>query len=76
MQTLIALPALQEAKAAGLDYEREKAKKTTGLQAERKDKKKRKKNEDPGFSDFAQAQHRQYERLTNALKPDMAAYGK
>eukprot|EP00035_Acanthoeca_spectabilis_P022908 m.446530 g.446530 ORF g.446530 m.446530 type:complete len:234 (-) comp19380_c0_seq1:1403-2104(-) len=68
--------AKKEAKAAGLDYEREKAKKTTALQADRKERQKRKKNEDPGFADFAQAQHRQYERLTKQLKPDMAEYKK
>ena len=59
-----------------MDYEREKAKKTTALQADRKERQKRKKNEDPGFADFAQAQHRQYERLTKQLKPDMTEYKK
>mmetsp|Transcript_22558 Transcript_22558/g.58895 ORF Transcript_22558/g.58895 Transcript_22558/m.58895 type:complete len:218 (-) Transcript_22558:152-805(-) len=68
--------AKKEAKAAGLDYERLKAKKTTALEADRKDRRKRKKNEDPGFADYAQAQHRQYTRLTKALKPDMKAYSK
>ena len=49
----------QEAEAAGLDYERLKARKVTALQAESKDRKKKRKNEDPGFSDFAAASHRQ-----------------
>jgi pre-mRNA-splicing factor SYF2 len=65
--------ARQEAEAAGEDYEKEKMMKTSASELERLERK-RKKNPDPGFSDYAQAQFRQYDRLTKQFKPDMEAY--
>jgi pre-mRNA-splicing factor SYF2 len=41
---------------------------------ERLDRKKKKKNPDQGFSDFAAAQFRQYQRLTRQMKTDMDVY--
>lgn len=68
--------AREEAKKAGKDYDRIKARSMTALEADRKDSRKRKKNPDEGFSTYAAAQHRQYTRLTKQLKPDMRAYEK
>ncbi|CAI8049817.1 Pre-mRNA-splicing factor syf2 [Geodia barretti] len=65
--------ARQEAEAAGEDYEREKMMKTSASELERLQRKK-KKNPDPGFTDYAQAQLRKYERLTKHIQPDMEAY--
>ena len=36
--------------------------------------KRRKKNPDTGFADYEAMSMRQYERLTNGLKPDMKSY--
>eukprot|EP00041_Stephanoeca_diplocostata_P004114 m.40918 g.40918 ORF g.40918 m.40918 type:complete len:219 (+) comp14881_c0_seq3:385-1041(+) len=68
--------AREDAKKAGKDYDRIKARSTTALEADRKDSRKRKKNPDEGFSTYAAAQYRQYTRLTKQLKPDMRAYEK
>lgn len=65
----------QEAAAKGEDYNRVKLLDITAEDAEKWDRlKKRKKNADPGFSNYEDAAIRQYERLTKKLKPDMAAY--
>lgn len=42
--------------------------------AERWERKKKRKNPDLGFSDYAAAQLRQYHRLTKQIKPDMETY--
>ena len=43
-------------------------------EVERWDARKKKKNPDPGFSDFGQASYRQYQRQTRQMKPDLEAY--
>ncbi|XP_071955527.1 pre-mRNA-splicing factor SYF2-like [Antedon mediterranea] len=62
------------AEAKGLDYDRLKLMDVTAEEAERIEKKKKKKNADPGFSDYEQATFRQYQRLTKQMKPDMEEY--
>ncbi|XP_072357207.1 pre-mRNA-splicing factor syf2 isoform X1 [Scyliorhinus torazame] len=60
----------------GEDYERVKLLEISADDAERWERKKKKKNSDPGFSDFAAAQFRQYQRLVKQIKPDMEEYQK
>ncbi|XP_069751724.1 pre-mRNA-splicing factor syf2 isoform X2 [Narcine bancroftii] len=60
----------------GEDYERVKLLEIGAEDAERWERKKKKKNADPGFSDFAAAQFRQYQRLVKQIKPDMEQYKK
>lgn len=43
-------------------------------EAERLARKKKKKNPDPGFSDYEQACIRQYNRLIKNIKPNMDSY--
>lgn len=45
-------------------------------EAERKERKNRKKNPDTGFADFEQATFRQYSRLVQDIKPNMEEYEK
>ncbi|CAB3980877.1 Pre-mRNA-splicing factor syf2 [Paramuricea clavata] len=67
--------ARAEAEAQGEDYDRLKMLEVTAEDAEKLDKrKKRKKNADVGFSDYAAAQQRQYSRLVKQMKPDLAEY--
>jgi len=67
--------ARQEAEEAGEDYERVKMLGETAEDVEITDRRKRKKkNMDPGFSDYAAAQFRQYERLTKQMKADDDEY--
>jgi len=67
--------ARKEAEAAGENYERTKMMGETAEDIEILDRrKKKKKNMDPGFSDYAAAQYRQYERLTKEIKPDSNSY--
>lgn len=47
----------------------------TAEDADRWERKKKRKNPDQGFSDYEQASYRQYQRLTKQMKPDMAEYG-
>ncbi|KAJ3613190.1 hypothetical protein NHX12_019442 [Muraenolepis orangiensis] len=60
----------------GEDYHRVKLLDIGAEDAERWEKKKKKKNPDPGFSGYAEAQLRQYQRLTKQIKPDMESYEK
>lgn len=48
----------------------------TADEAQRLERKKKKRNPDQGFSDYAQAQQRQYNRLVKQMKPDMGKYNK
>ncbi|TRZ13680.1 hypothetical protein HGM15179_013410 [Zosterops borbonicus] len=66
----------KECAARGEDYERVKLLEISAEDAERWERKKRKKNPDLGFSDYAAAQLRQYQRLTRQLKPDLEQYEK
>ncbi|XP_033121300.1 pre-mRNA-splicing factor SYF2-like [Anneissia japonica] len=64
----------KNAEEKGLDYDRLKLLDVTAEEAERIEKKKKKKNADPGFSDYEQATFRQYQRLTKQMKPNMEDY--
>ncbi|KAK3553926.1 hypothetical protein QTP70_015282, partial [Hemibagrus guttatus] len=65
----------KECAAKGEDYNRVKLLEISAEDAERWErKKKRKQNPDPGFSGYAEAQLRQYHRLTKQIKPDMEGY--
>ncbi|MEE6466440.1 hypothetical protein FKM82_006950 [Ascaphus truei] len=58
----------------GVDYQRAKLLEISAEDAERWERKKKRKHPDIGFSDYAAAQLRQYQRLTKQIKPDMEAY--
>lgn len=60
----------------GLDYDRVKLLNVSAVEAERVDKlKSKKKNGDPGFSDYESATARQYQRLIKSMPPpDMDKY--
>ncbi|XP_054720156.1 pre-mRNA-splicing factor syf2-like [Uloborus diversus] len=64
----------QIAAAKGEDYNRTKLLDITAEDAAKWERMKKKKNPDPGFSNFEDAAERQYERLTKKLKPDMEVY--
>uniref|UniRef100_H3AVN8 Pre-mRNA-splicing factor SYF2 n=1 Tax=Latimeria chalumnae TaxID=7897 RepID=H3AVN8_LATCH len=64
----------KECAAKGEDYERVRLLEVSAEEAEKWERKKKKKNPDPGFSDYAAAQLRQYQRLTKQIKPDMEQY--
>ncbi|XP_066535157.1 pre-mRNA-splicing factor syf2 [Hoplias malabaricus] len=66
----------KECAARGEDYDRVKLLEISAEDAERWEKKKKKKNPDPGFSGYAEAQLRQYQRLTKQIRPDMEEYEK
>nr|XP_020658895.1 pre-mRNA-splicing factor SYF2 [Pogona vitticeps] len=66
----------KECLAKGEDYERVKLLEISAEDAERFERKKKKKNPDLGFSDYAAAQLRQYQRLTRQIKPDLEQYEK
>ncbi|CAD7012237.1 unnamed protein product [Ceratitis capitata] len=67
--------AREEAKAQGKDYDRLKLLSVSAVDAERIEKKKRKRNPDLGFSTFEAQTARQYNRLVKNLPPrDMAKY--
>ncbi|KAM3657774.1 pre-mRNA-splicing factor SYF2 [Ammospiza nelsoni] len=66
----------KECAARGEDYERVKLLEVSAEDAERWERKKKKKNPDLGFSDYAAAQLRQYQRLTRQIKPDLEQYEK
>lgn len=67
--------AKQAAKERGEDYNRVKLLEETAEDIEIFERRKRKKkNIDPGFSDFATAQFRKYETLTKQMKPDLEQY--
>ncbi|XP_026549042.1 pre-mRNA-splicing factor SYF2, partial [Notechis scutatus] len=58
----------------GEDYERVKLLEVSAEDAERFERKRKKRNPDLGFSDYAAAQLRQYQRLTKQIKPDLEKY--
>ncbi|XP_014447473.1 pre-mRNA-splicing factor SYF2 isoform X2 [Tupaia chinensis] len=64
----------KECAARGEDYEKVKLLEISAEDAERWERKKKRKNPDLGFSDYAAAQLRQYHRLTKQIKPDMEMY--
>ncbi|KTG39252.1 hypothetical protein cypCar_00027665, partial [Cyprinus carpio] len=64
----------KECAERGEDYNRVKLLEISAEDAERWERKKKKKNPDPGFSGYAEAQLRQYQRLTKQIKPDMENY--
>ncbi|XP_037949463.1 pre-mRNA-splicing factor Syf2 [Teleopsis dalmanni] len=69
--------ARTEAKAAGKDYERLKLLEVSAVDAERIEKKKRKKNPDLGFSTYEAQTARQHSRLVKNMPPrDMGKYEK
>ncbi|XP_038515787.1 pre-mRNA-splicing factor SYF2 isoform X1 [Canis lupus baileyi] len=69
-----AAPERVECAARGEDYGKVKLLEISAEDAERWERKKRRKNPDLGFSDYAAAQLRQYHRLTKQIKPDMETY--
>ncbi|XP_075070187.1 pre-mRNA-splicing factor SYF2 [Mixophyes fleayi] len=66
----------KECAAKGVDYHRAKVLEISAEDAERWERKKKRRNPDNGFSDYAAAQLRQYQRLTKQIKPDMEVYEK
>ncbi|TST98558.1 Pre-mRNA-splicing factor syf2 [Bagarius yarrelli] len=65
----------KECEARGEDYDRVKLLDISAEDAERRERKKKKQqNPDPGFAGYAEAQLRQYHRLTKQIKPDMEGY--
>jgi len=64
----------QEAKEKGQDYDRLKLLNMTAMEADAIERKKKRKNPDPGFSDYEQATARQYNRMITNMKVDMNAY--
>jgi len=68
--------ARKAAEERGEDYEQTKLLQQSAYELEMLQKKKKKKNPDQGFSDYAAAQLRQYQRLTRQFKPDLEAYNK
>lgn len=64
----------KECAARGEDYEKVKLLEISAEDAERWERKKKRKNPDLGFSDYAAAQLRQYHRLTKQIRPDMETY--
>ncbi|KAM9355770.1 pre-mRNA-splicing factor syf2 [Pholidichthys leucotaenia] len=66
----------KECAARGEDYNRVKLLEITADDADRWERKKRKKNPDMGFAGYAEAQFRQYQRLTRQIRPDMESYEK
>lgn len=68
--------ARAEAAAKGLDYDRVKLNNLSAIEAERSERKKKKKNPDPGFSDYEAQTARQYGRLVKQITPNMDKYEK
>ncbi|XP_058952994.2 pre-mRNA-splicing factor syf2-like [Pocillopora verrucosa] len=68
--------AKKEAESQGEDYDRVKLLEISAEDADRFERKRKKKNPDQGFSDFAAAQYRQYQRLTKQMKPSNEDYKK
>ncbi|KAF5291419.1 hypothetical protein FQR65_LT01730 [Abscondita terminalis] len=67
--------AREEAKEKGEDYDRTKLLHISAVDAERLERKRKKKNPDLGFSDFEAATKRQYDRLIKNMAPkDMERY--
>jgi len=66
--------AREEASKSGLDYNIIKNMDTPAQELEFYGRKAKKKNPDPGFSDFAASHFRQYERITGRLRVNDEAY--
>lgn len=67
--------ARKEASEKGEDYDRVKLLNISALEAEKMERKKKKKNPDKGFSDFEAATVRQYNRLVKNMAPrDLEKY--
>ncbi|BFZ25328.1 hypothetical protein BsWGS_28367 [Bradybaena similaris] len=66
----------KECAKKGEDYERVKVLELGADEAEKWERKKKKKNPDQGFADYEQATFRQYQRLTRQIKPDPQEYEK
>ncbi|GBP22464.1 Pre-mRNA-splicing factor Syf2 [Eumeta japonica] len=67
----------EEAQKEGKDYDRIKLMNISAIEAERLERKRKKKNSDQGFSTYEQATVRQYNRLVkNMPTPDMEKYEK
>ncbi|XP_065837691.1 pre-mRNA-splicing factor syf2-like [Oscarella lobularis] len=66
--------AKKKAEERGDDYGRTKLLDVGADELDRLDRKRKKKNPDQGFSGFADAQFRQYQRLTRQMDPDVEAY--
>lgn len=64
----------KEAESAGEEFDRVKLLEVGADEAEKWERKKKKKNPDQGFSDYEAATFRQYQRLTKEMKPDMNNY--
>lgn len=65
----------EEIEMSGQSYDRVRALDWTADECEAWERKRaRKSNPDPGFADFEQSAHRQNERLTKTLEPDMENY--
>jgi len=64
----------KEAAERGENYEHVKLMDISANAAERWEQKRKRKNPDPGFSDYEQATARQYNRLVKQIKPDMHEY--
>lgn len=64
----------EAAAAQGVDYDRVKHLDVGAEEAEKWQRKKKKKNPDPGFSDYEAATARQYTQLVRQIKPDMNEY--
>ncbi|KAI1730910.1 SYF2 splicing factor domain-containing protein [Ditylenchus destructor] len=71
------MTARKEAEEKNLDYDRIKALETQADIADKLDAAKRRKTKpDTGFASYEQMSMRQYERLTNSVKPDLESYSK
>lgn len=68
--------ARKEAEARGENYDRVKLLEVTAEDADRLERKRKKKNPDQGFSGYAAAQYRQYQRLTKQMKPSVDEYSR
>ncbi|XP_075528778.1 pre-mRNA-splicing factor SYF2 [Dermacentor variabilis] len=64
----------EDAAKRGEDYSRIKLLNISADEAERLDRKKKRKNPDVGFSDYEAATVRQYQRLVKQIKPDFDHY--
>ncbi|KAL5009611.1 hypothetical protein ScPMuIL_011916 [Solemya velum] len=66
----------KECQEKGENFDRLKLLDVGADEAEKWDRKKKKRNPDPGFSDYEAATYRQYSGLTKNMKPDMNDYNR
>lgn len=66
----------KECEDKGEDFDRTKLLEVGADEAEKWERTKKKKNPDPGFSDYEAATFRQYQRNTRSLKPDFENYNR